>query len=79
MANQIAVNVYQINQNVLQRDQSMRFGFPSAGISLQDVTGSPTRSLSSGYNVYGLITTVADGKQYYVGETLAALVTLANA
>ena len=75
MANVFRVNVYQINQTVMQRDAPKNIGFPTQGFgTIQDVSGSPTRSLSSGYNVYGLIT--QNGVQYYVAETVAQLVTL---
>lgn len=74
MANQFAVNVYQINQRVLPRDAPIKFGFPTTGVQTQDVSGSPTRSLSSGYNVYGLIN--FGGNEYYVAETFAQLATL---
>ena len=78
MANVFAVNVYQINQKVLDRDASQRIGFPTTGVLLADCTGSPTRSLSSGYNVYGVITVAATGNLYYTAETLAQLITLAG-
>lgn len=75
MANVFAVNVYQINQQVLPRNQSQRIAFPTTGVLLRSCIDSPQRSLSSGYNVYGVIQT-EDGSQYYVGETIAQLVTL---
>lgn len=82
MANIFSVNVYQINQRVLDRDQPVKYGFPTTGVIIQDVSGSPTRSLSSGYNVYGLIIVPSSaaansfGTEYYVAETYAQLVTL---
>lgn len=82
MANVVFLNVYQINQSPLPRDQSLRLGFPTQGCLLQDVSASPQRSLSSGYNVYGLVivpsAAAADsrGTLYYVGETGAQLATL---
>jgi len=75
MAANIQVNVYQINQNVLDRDASQRIGFPTATLMLRSCIGSPTRSLSSGYNVYSIVQT-SDGSLYYCGETIAALATL---
>ena len=75
MAANVQVNVYQINQNVLDRDASQRIGFPTASVVLRSCIGSPTRSLSSGYNVYSIIQTT-DGSLYYCGETIAALSTL---
>lgn len=82
MANQFQVNVYAIGQTTLARDQSLRFGFPTQGVIIQDVSASPQRSLSSGYNVYGLIIVPssaaanANGTLYYVQETIAQLSTL---
>lgn len=82
MANIFSVNVYQINERVMTRDAPLKFGFPTTGVIIQDVSGSPTRSLSSGYNVYGLIIIPSSaaansaGTEYYVAETFAQLVTL---
>lgn len=78
-SNVFSVNVYQINQTVLTRDQPQKIAFPTTGNLLMDVSNSPTRSLSSGYNVYGLIISGIDGKWYYTAETQAQLATLANA
>jgi len=82
MANNFQVNVYQIDAGVLARDQSIRMGFPSAGVIIQDCINSTTRSLSSGYNVYSFIL-VPDqglpgngGKKYYIQETFSSLATL---
>lgn len=85
MAITIFVNVYQIDANVLPRNAPVRMGFPTADIIVQDITSSPTRSLSSGYNVYGLITVPSSaaansaGTRYYVAETGAQLATLISA
>jgi hypothetical protein len=82
MSNLAFCNVYAINQTTLARDASQRIGFPTTGCLVEDCSGSPTRSLSSGYNVYGVIivptTGAADtqGTKYYVGETVAQLATL---
>lgn len=83
MANVFSVNVYQINQAVLPRDAPLKYGFPTTGtVIIQDVSGSPTRSLSSGYNVYGLIIVPSSaaansqGTYYYVAESYSQLVTL---
>lgn len=84
-SNVFSVNVYQINQKVLVRDAPQKIGFPTTGVLLLDVSTSPTRSLSSGYNVYGLIiapNTSLNGtgvNWYYTAETQAQLITLANA
>lgn len=81
MANLAFLSVYQINQSVLARDQSIRIGFPTQGCIVQDCSNSPTRSLSSGYNVYGLIilpssgAADSDGTLYYVQETVAQIAT----
>ena len=75
MANNFQVNVYQINQNVLVRDSPQKIGFPTANVIIRDCSGSPTRSLSSGYNVYSIVQT-SSGDLYYIGETISALATL---
>jgi hypothetical protein len=82
MANNFQVNVYQFNQNVYTRDNPVKFGFPTTGVIIQDVSGSPTRSLSSGYNVYSMIRIPSPGAansfgdEYYVAETFAQLAVL---
>lgn len=73
MANEVFFNVYQIGQRVLARDASQRIGFPTVGLLVTDCSASPTRSLSSNYNVYGAIT--FGGQIYYVQETVAQLAT----
>lgn len=80
MAAIMSLNVYQINQtNVLPRNAPARLGFPTAGVLLRSCIDSPTRSLPSGYNVYGIVQVLATGDQYYVAETISQLVTIANA
>lgn len=81
MANNFQVNVYQFNGTVYARDNPVKFGFPTAGVLIQDVSGSPDRSLSSGYNVYGLIIFGSGDlplgpRFFYVAETFAQLATL---
>lgn len=82
MANIFSVNVYQINQLVMPRDQPIKLGFPTTGVIIKDVSGSPTRSLPSGYNVYGLVIVPSagavndQGTFYYTAETYAQLSTL---
>lgn len=78
MAAVASVNVYQINQKVLPRDQSQRIAFPTTGVLLRSCIDSPRRSLSSGYNVYGVIQVIDNGALYYTGETIAQLTTLFN-
>lgn len=84
-SNVFSVNVYQIGQRVLSRDSPQKIGFPTTGVLILDVSGSPTRSLSSGYNVYGAIVLPATGQSnltgtiYYTAETQSQLITLVNA
>lgn len=79
------LNAYQIDARVLDRDTPQKIAFPTQGCILQDCSTSPQRSLSSGYNVYGLIIVPSSaaansaGTKYYVAETLAQLVTIFNA
>lgn len=77
MANVFGVNVYQINERkaITLTDVSTIY-LPTTGVVLKDVTNSPTRSLSTGVNVYSLAITVADGTKYYCRETIAALAAL---
>jgi len=77
-SNVFAVNVYQLNQIVYERDAPKRIAFPTTGVLLQSCIDSPARSLSSGYNVYGIVVT-PNGNLYYTAETIAQLITLANA
>lgn len=76
MANYVSVNVYQINQKP-PLDVAQTLGFPTAGNLLRDTAASPTRSLSTGVNVYSAIQ-MPDGTLYYCQQTLAQLVTLFN-
>lgn len=84
-SNVFRVNVYQINNRVLDRDSPQAVAFGTTSVLLKDCSTSPTRSLPSGYNVYGLVIVPSsaaansEGTYYYVAETLAQLVTLANA
>lgn len=74
--NVVSVNVYQINQKPpLSAAQTL--AFPATGCLLRDTSASPTRSLSTGVNVYSAIQ-LADGTLYYCQQTLAQLVTLFN-
>jgi len=84
-SNVFGVNVYQINQRVLDRDSPQKIYFPTTGVLIYDVSNSPTRSLSSGYNVYGMLRLPSAaaansfGDVFYCAETAAQLATLANA
>lgn len=79
------LNVYQIDARVLDRDSPEATSFPTQGCILKSCSSSPTRSLSSGYNVYGLIIVPSSaaanskGTEYYVAETLSQLITIFNA
>jgi hypothetical protein len=75
MANNFQVNVYQLNQTTFTRDSPQKIGFPTAGVIIADCSGSPTRSLSSGYNVYSIVIS-SSGDKYYCAETLAQLAVL---
>lgn len=78
MSNIVPFNVYQINQQTpTPLLEISAIGFPSQGVMLRDTSNSPTRSLSTGVNVYAAIQTV-NGSLYYVRETFAQCVTLFN-
>lgn len=84
--NIVRLNVYQIDNRVMDPGASRSIGFPSTGnILLWDTIGSPTRSLPSGVNVYSMIQISAaaaansQGTSYYVAETIAQLIALFNA
>lgn len=80
MANVFSVNVYQINQGApIALANVQTIGLPTTGVIARDVSGSPTRSLSTGVNVYSVAQVVATGTQYYCRETYAQLVALINA
>lgn len=79
-SNVFSVNVYQINQRTpTPLTDVMAFGLPTTGVTAQNIINSPTRSLSTGVNVYSLATVVATGDKYYLRETYAQLVALINA
>lgn len=84
--NIVLLNVYQINNRVMDPGVPTHMGFPTTGnILLWDTITSPTRSLSSGVNVYSMIQIAStgaansQGNEYYVAETIAQLQTLFNA
>lgn len=84
--NIVRLNVYQIDNRVMDPGVPQNIGFPTTGnILLWDVTNSPTRSLPSGVNVYSMIQITASGAansaghEYYCAETVAQLVTAFNA
>lgn len=84
--NIVRLNVYQIDNRVLDPGAPLSLGFPTQGnILLWDTINSPTRSLPSGVNVYSMIQITSDaaansaGHEYYVAETIAQLITAFNA
>ena len=84
MAQQLNVNVYQINNaDPIALGQVTKMGFPSAGVLLRSAnnpsTGTVGPYLSSGVYVYGVIQVISTGTQYYTSETESVLVTLSNA
>ena len=84
--NIVALNVYQIDNRVMDAGAPQHLAFPTQGdILLWDTINSPTRSLPSGVNVYAMIQVTSDaaansaGHLYYVAETIAQLVQAFNA
>lgn len=78
--NLVTLNVYQINQKpfMVGGAVSQRMAFPTQGFIVQDTTGSATRSLPTGYNVYSALQGPT-GALYYVTETQSQIVSLFNA
>lgn len=84
--NIVRLNVYQIDNRVLDPGSPKGIGFPTSGnIMLWDTSNSPTRSLPSGVNVYSMIqisssaAANSQGTSYYVAETVAQIIALFNA
>ena len=79
-SNVFSVNAYQINQKApIPLISVQTVGLPTTGVTLFDVSGSPTRSLSTGVNVYSMAQLNLTGDKYYCRETYAQLVALVNA
>lgn len=79
-SNVFSVNAYQINQrDPIPLVNVQTIGLPTTGVIARDVSGSPTRSLSTGVNVYSVAQVIATGDQFYCRETYAQLITLINA
>jgi len=75
MANVFSIIHYKINQGpAITTGNAQQIALPTTGVTVLDVTNSPTRSLSTGVNVYTLITLVATGTKYYVSSTYATVV-----
>lgn len=84
--NIVRLNVYQIDNRVLDPGAPQNIGFPTGGnLLLWDVTNSPTRSLPSGVNVYSMLQISSSGAansaghEYYVAESPAQVTALFNA
>jgi hypothetical protein len=74
MANLFSVIPYLIDQKApIPLSQTAVKYLPTTGVTLDDITLSPDRSLSTGVNVYTLITVVATGQKIYVSNTAASL------
>lgn len=78
-SNVFQANAYQIGQRPVPLLEVQAFAFPTTGVVAFDTINSPTRSLSTGVNVYSGLQVVATGTLYYFQQTFAALVTLINA
>lgn len=75
MANVFSIIPYQINQGpLIAVGNAKQIALPTTGVTVEDVTASPTRSLSTGVNVYTLITVVATGNKYYVSTAYATVI-----
>lgn len=84
--NIVRLNVYQIDNRVMDPGVPKGVGFPTTGnILLWDTSNSPTRSLPSGVNVYSMIqiqssgAANSQGTEFYVAETVAQIISLFNA
>lgn len=76
MANLVSISVYKINQSAPLTSAQI-IAFPTAGaVLVRDVSGSATRDLGNGVNVYSAVQLIANGTLYYCRETQAAMVTL---
>lgn len=77
MANVFSIIPYIINSGpAIPLASTYQIGLPTTGVSVIDVTNSPTRSLNTGVNVYTEITVLATGTKYYVSSTYAAIISL---
>lgn len=83
MANVVRLNVYQMDNIVFDRDAPKSMGFPTQGCVLYDASlAVAARTLSSGYQVYGMVqlpssgAVDSSGHDFYVAETIAQLITL---
>lgn len=75
MANVFSIIPYQINQKPpITVGAAQQIALPTTGVSVTDITNSPTRSLSTGVNVYTLVTELATGDKYYVSSIYATVI-----
>jgi hypothetical protein len=74
MANLFSIIPYQIDSfaPIPLVNTQTRY-LPTTGVMLMDITNSPTRSLSTGVNVYCLVTLINTGQKFYVSNTAASL------
>jgi len=76
--NLVNLCVYQINQKIGFNGQTADFlAFPTQGFLVQNTINSPTRSLTTGYNVYSALQS-PNGTLYYVRETISQVVSAFN-
>lgn len=75
MANVFSIIPYQLNSGpAIPVGSAYQIALPTTGVTVQDCTNSPTRSLSTGVNVYTEITVLATGTKYYVSSTYATVI-----
>lgn len=74
-SNVVSVNIYNINGD--NQASSVTLAFPATGCLLRDTSASPTRSLTTGFNVYSAVQ--FNNALYYCRESISQLVTLFNA
>lgn len=75
MANVFSIIPYQINSRApVTPANATGIALPVTGVTVEDITNSPNRSLSTGVNVYTKITLVANGTIYYVSSTYATII-----
>lgn len=78
-SNVFTANAYQIGQRPVPLLDVQTVAFPTTGVLAFDTINSPTRSLSTGVNVYSGLQLLATGQIYYFQQSFSALVTLINA
>lgn len=83
MAQQLSVNVYQINSlDPIPLASVIKFGFPAAGSLIRvanDNNGNAGVLLATGVRCYGQIQLINSGATYLTADTQSTLITLSNA